>query len=546
MNDQTLRVIPLGGLGEIGMNLMVYECGDEAILVDCGMMFPDAATLGVDVIVPDMTYIFENASKFKALFLTHGHEDHIGAVPFLVERAPMPIYGMPLALGFVADKFEEFGIEDFELRPIHPREVVEAGSFRVEALRVTHSIVDALGYAIKTPAGTVIHTGDFKIDHTPIDAKPTDLARFSQYGEEGVTLLVSDSTNALIPGHGPSEKTVGNALDRVFNNVKGRILVTTFASHIHRVQQVIDLARKHRRKVMLVGRSLIDNVETAERLGYLKFPREARASSFELPPRDLVILTTGTQGEPSSALSRIAIGEHKQVSVEKDDVVVISARTIPGNERAVSHIIDHLYRRGAEVVHHEQPDVHVSGHACQEELRLMINITKPKCFIPMHGTLRHLIHHARLAQDTGVPHGVVITNGQVAEIRDGEMRVLEHRVPQGKVFIDSEAEEVPDVVVRDRQHLAEDGFVIVVVAVDSNGRLIREPELITRGLVHVDASQEVLADVRKELVGMFDESHADELRDSDMLQEKMRALLKRYFRKSMGRRPMILPVIWEM
>lgn len=546
MNDQTLRVIPLGGLGEIGMNLMVYECGDEAILVDCGMMFPDAATLGVDVIVPDMTYIFENASKFKALFLTHGHEDHIGAVPFLVERAPMPIYGMPLALGFVSDKFEEFGIEDFELRPIHPREVVEAGSFRVEALRVTHSIVDALGYAIKTPAGTVIHTGDFKIDHTPIDAKPTDLARFSQYGEEGVTLLVSDSTNALIPGHGPSEKTVGNALDRVFNNVKGRILVTTFASHIHRVQQVIDLARKHRRKVMLVGRSLIDNVETAERLGYLKFPREARASSFELPPRDLVILTTGTQGEPSSALSRIAIGEHKQVSVEKDDVVVISARTIPGNERAVSHIIDHLYRRGAEVVHHEQPDVHVSGHACQEELRLMINITKPKCFIPMHGTLRHLIHHARLAQDTGVPHGVVITNGQVAEIRDGEMRVLEHRVPQGKVFIDSEAEEVPDVVVRDRQHLAEDGFVIVVVAVDSNGRLIREPELITRGLVHVDASQEVLADVRKELVGMFDESHADELRDSDMLQEKMRALLKRYFRKSMGRRPMILPVIWEM
>lgn len=541
-----LKVIPLGGLGEIGMNLMVYECGDEAILVDCGMMFPDAATLGVDVIVPDMTYIFENASKFKALFLTHGHEDHIGAVPFLVERAPMPIYGMPLALGFVADKFEEFGIEDFELRPIHPREVVEAGSFRVEALRVTHSIVDALGYAIKTPAGTIIHTGDFKIDHTPIDAKPTDLARFSQYGEEGVTLLVSDSTNALIPGHGPSEKTVGNALDRVFNNVKGRILVTTFASHIHRVQQVIDLARKHRRKVMLVGRSLIDNVETAERLGYLKFPREARASSFELPPRDLVILTTGTQGEPSSALSRIAIGEHKQVSVEKDDVVVISARTIPGNERAVSHIIDHLYRRGAEVVHHEQPDVHVSGHACQEELRLMINITRPKCFIPMHGTLRHLIHHARLAQDTGVPHGVVITNGQVAEIRDGEMRVLEHRVPQGKVFIDSEAEEVPDVVVRDRQHLAEDGFVIVVVAVDSNGRLIREPELITRGLVHVDASQEVLADVRKELVGMFDESHADELRDSDMLQEKMRALLKRYFRKSMGRRPMILPVIWEM
>ena len=546
MAETTLRVIPLGGLGEIGMNLMVYECGDEAILVDCGMMFPDAATLGVDVIVPDMTYIFENAAKFKALFLTHGHEDHIGAVPFLVERLPLPVYGMPLALGFVADKFDEFGIDDIELRAIMPRDVVEIGSFRVEAIRVTHSIVDAIGFAIHTPAGTIVHTGDFKIDHTPIDAKPTDIARFAQLGEEGVTLLVSDSTNALIPGHGPSEKTVGSAIDRIFANAKGRILVTTFASHIHRVQQVIDLARKHRRKVLLIGRSLVDNVETAERLGYLKFPREARASSFDLPASDLVVMTTGTQGEPSSALSRIAIGEHKQVSVEQGDIVIISARTIPGNERAVAHVIDNLYRRGAEVVHHEQPDIHVSGHACQEELKLMLNLTRPRFFIPMHGTLRHLIHHARLAREVGVPHGIVITNGQVAEITGEAIRVLEERVPQGKVFIDAEAEEVPEVVVRDRQHLAEDGFVIVVVAIDSNGRLIRDPEIITRGLVHVDASQEILAEVRQQLVGMLDESPADELRDSDLLQEKMRALLKRYFRKSMGRRPMILPVIWEM
>jgi len=542
----TLRVVPLGGLGEIGMNLMVYELANEAILVDCGMMFPDAATLGVDVIVPDMTYLFENASKIKALFLTHGHEDHIGAVPFLVERVKLPVYGMPLTLGFVADKFEEFGIDDIELRSIMPRDVVEIGGFRVEAIRVTHSIVDALGYAITTPAGTVIHTGDFKIDHTPIDAKPTDLARFAHYGEEGVLLLVSDSTNALVPGHCPSERTVGGALDRVFANASGRIIVTTFASHIHRVQQIIDLARKFRRKVLLVGRSLVDNVETAERLGYLKIPREARAPSADLNPRDLIILTTGTQGEPSSALSRMAIGEHKQVSIEKGDVVVISARTIPGNERAVAHVIDNLYRRGADVVHHEQPDVHVSGHACQEELKLMLNITRPKFFIPMHGTLRHLIHHARLAKEVGVPHGVVITNGQVAEIDGDDVHVLEERVPQGKVFIDAEAEEVPEVVVRDRQHLAEDGFVIAVVAVDSNGKLIRDPEIITRGLVHVDASQEILAEVQRMLIGMFDESPADELRDPDLLHEKMRALLKRYFRKSMGRRPMILPVIWEM
>ena len=545
-NQPTLRVIPLGGLGEIGMNLMVYECGDEAILVDCGMMFPDAATLGVDVIVPDMTYLFDNASKIKALFLTHGHEDHIGAVPFLVEKLPLPIYGMPLALGFVADKFEEFGIDEIELRAIMPRDVVDVGSFRVEAIRVTHSIVDALGYAITTPAGTIIHTGDFKIDHTPVDARTTDLARFAHYGEQGVTLLVSDSTNALIPGHGPSEKSVGAGLDRIFSNANGRIIVTTFASHIHRVQQVIDLALKHGRRVFLVGRSLVDNSETAEKLGYLKFPREARASSLDFDARRLVILTTGTQGEPSSALTRMSIGEHKQLTIERGDMVVISARTIPGNERAVAHVIDNLYRRGAEVVHHEQADIHVSGHACQEELKLMLNVTRPKFFIPMHGTLRHLIHHARLAEEVGVPHGAVITNGQVAVIDGDAIQVLPDRVAQGKVFIDAEAEEVPEVVVRDRQHLAEDGFVIVVVAVDSNGKLIRDPEIITRGLVHVDASQDVLEEVRQLLVGMFDESPADELRDSDLLQEKMRARLKRYFRKSMGARPMILPVIWEM
>jgi ribonuclease J len=558
MNDETtsnqqpatsnaqLRVIPLGGLGEIGMNLMVYECGDEAILVDCGMMFPDAATLGVDVIVPDMTYLFENASKVKALFLTHGHEDHIGAVPFLVEKLPLPIYGMPLALGFVADKFEEFGIEGIELREMMPRDVVSVGSFRVEAIRVTHSIVDALGYAILTPAGTIIHTGDFKIDHTPVDAKTTDLARFAHYGEEGVTLLVSDSTNALIPGHGPSERVVGAGLGRIFSDAKGRIIVTTFASHIHRVQQIINLALKHNRRVYLMGRSLIDNTETAEKLGYLRFPREARASSLDFDANRLVILTTGTQGEPSSALTRMSIGEHKQITIEAGDIVVISARTIPGNERAVAHVIDNLYRRGADVVHHEQADIHVSGHACQEELKLMLNVTRPKFFIPMHGTLRHLIHHARLAEEVGVPHGAVITNGQVAVIEGDRIEVLPDRVAQGKVFIDSEAEEVPEVVVRDRQHLAEDGFVIVVVAVDSNGKLIREPEIITRGLVHVDASQDVLDEVRGLLVGMVAESPADELRDSDLLQEKLRALLKRYFRKSMGARPMILPVIWEM
>ncbi len=540
-----LRIIPLGGLGEIGMNLMVYEYGDDAIVVDCGMMFPDAATLGVDVIIPDMTYIFDNAAKFRAVFLTHGHEDHIGALPFLLDRVPLPVYGMPLTLGFVRDKLEEFAIDDIELRALMPRDVVDAGVFRVEALRVTHSIVDAIGLAITTPHGTVIHTGDFKIDHTPIDGKTTDLARFAHHGEEGVLLLVSDSTNALVPGHGHSERWVGNSLERFFAKAKGRIIMTTFASHIHRVQQAIDLARTHNRRVFLVGRSLVDNSETAERLGYLRFPREARGlGTYE--DRNIVILTTGTQGEPSSALARMALGEHKQIEIVPGDTVIISARTIPGNERAVSHMIDNLYRLGAEVLTWDTADVHVSGHACEEELKLMLAVTRPRFFIPMHGTLRHLIHHARLAESVGVPHGVVITNGQVVEIDGESLRVLEERVAHGKVFVDSEAEEVPEVVVRDRQHLAEDGFVIVVVAIDSEGKLIRDPEIITRGLVHVDASQDVLDEVRAMLAGLFERGTPDELRNPDALQEAMRAMLKRYFRKSMGRRPLILPVIWEM
>jgi len=545
-NHATLRIIPLGGLGEIGMNLMVFEYGDAMIVVDCGMMFPDAATLGVDVIVPDMTYLFENAAKLKAVFLTHAHEDHIGAVPFLVDRVRVPIYGMPLTLGFVRDKLEEFALDDVELREIMPRNVVEAGPFRVEAVRVTHSIVDSLAFAIRTPAGTIIHTGDFKIDHTPMDKQSTDLAALARYSEEGVLLLLSDSTNALVEGHCPSERSVGGALSAAFANAPGRIIITTFASHIHRIQQVIDQARKHGRKVMMIGRSLVDNTETAERLGYLHFPRDVRANGSEVDPRKIVILTTGTQGEATSALSRMAVGEHNQIEIVRGDTVIVSARTIPGNERAVVHMIDNLYRRGAEVITWDTADIHVSGHACQEELKLMLNLTRPKFFIPIHGTLRHLVHHARLAERIGVPHGVVITNGQVAEIEGEQIRVLEDRVTSGKVFVDSEAEEVPEIVVRDRQHLAEDGFVIVVVAFDNNGKLVRDPEIITRGLLHVDTNQETLDEIRRMMVGMFAETPPEELRDSELLRESMRAMLKRYFRKTMGRRPMILPVVWEM
>ncbi len=543
-----LRIIPIGGLGEIGMNLMVYEFGDSAIAVDCGMMFPDAATMGVDVVIPDMTYLFENASKFKAVFLTHGHEDHIGALPFLAERVPVPVYGMPLTLGFVRHKLEEFGMkDDVDLRTMSPRDVVEAGPFTVEAIRVTHSIVDAMALAIKTPVGTIIHTGDFKLDQSPIDGNPADLARFAAHGEEGVLLLVSDSTGATEEGFTRSESTVGNAFTRIFHQAPGRIIVTTFASHIHRVQQIVDAARKTGRRVSFVGRSMVNNMETAERLGYLRIPRNVRAG--EEPEANGVIVTTGTQGEPSSALAKMALMEHRTIELQKKDTVIISARTIPGNEKAVSRVVDHLYQRGADVMYHEVPDIHVSGHASADELRLMINLTKPRYFIPMHGTVRHLVLHERIAHSVGIPtdRTFLLMNGNVAELDEASGRILPDRVAAGKVFIDRQSEEVASVVVRDRKHLAEDGFVIAVVALNFNsGDIVREPEIITRGLVHVDASAEMLAEVRELLTDMLVQTGREELGDADAIQEKMRVILKRYFRKKLNRRPMILPVVWEM
>jgi ribonuclease J len=549
----TLRVVPLGGLGEFGMNMMLLELPGSAIVIDCGMMFPDASVMGVDAVIPDMSYVRGIRDKIAAIFLTHGHEDHIGALPFLLEIASVPVYGMKLTLGFVEDKLDEFGMrEAADLREMEPRRAIEAGDFSVEPIFVTHSIVDAVGLAIRTPLGTVVHTGDFKLDPTPIDGLTTDLRRFAAYGEEGVLLLLSDSTNAIVEGHSRSEKIVGETLDGVFSRAKGRIVITTFASHIHRIQQIIDCAKKAGRKVFLIGRSLVDNVETAERLGWIRFPREVRPGHnkpMDEPAERTVVITTGTQGEPSSALARIALDEHRAVQVEPGDLVIISARTIPGNERKVNAVIDHLYRRGAEVIHDEMPGIHVSGHACREELKTMLQLVAPRHFMPVHGTLRHMVKHAQLAEASGVPREriTVITNGEVAELDGDTARVLEERVPAGKVFIDGQAEEVATVVVRDRQHLAEDGFVIVVVAMDmQSGRLVREPEIITRGLVHVDESADMIAQMRVQVNELLAASSREEMTDPELVQEKLRATLKRFFRKKLSRRPMILPVVWEM
>ncbi|MFA6956437.1 MAG: ribonuclease J [Thermoanaerobaculia bacterium] len=548
-----LRVVPLGGLGEFGMNMMLLELPGSAIVIDCGMMFPDASVLGVDAVIPDMSYVREIREKIVAIFLTHGHEDHIGALPFLLETVSVPVYGMKLTLGFVEDKLEEFDMRSrADLREMEPRKPIEAGDFVVEPIVVTHSIVDAVGLAIRTPFGTVVHTGDFKLDPTPIDGLETDLRRFAAYGEEGVMLLLSDSTNAIVEGYSRSESVVGGTLDGVFSRAKGRIVITTFASHIHRIQQIIDCARKAGRKVFLVGRSLVDNVETAERLGWIHFPRDVRPGHnkpMDEPAARTVVITTGTQGEPSSALARIALDEHRGVQVEPGDLVIISARTIPGNERKINSVIDHLYRRGAEVIHDEMPGIHVSGHACREELKTMLQLVAPRFFMPVHGTLRHMVKHAQLAESVGIQRAriSVITNGEVAEFDGETSRIVEERVAAGKVFIDGQSEEVATVVVRDRQHLAEDGFVIVVVALDmQSGRLAREPEIITRGLVHVDESPEVMALMRAQVNEVLSASGFEELHDPEIVQEKLRAALKRFFRKKLNRRPMILPVVWEM
>ena len=541
-----LRVIPLGGLGEIGMNMMVYEYGDDAVIVDCGMMFPDAATLGIDVIIPDFTYVVENATKIRGLFLTHAHEDHYGATPFLLQRLSIPVFGLGYTIAILREKLAEHDLDETaELRVVKPRDVIELGVFRVEPIHVTHSTVDTVGFAIRTPMGTVIHSGDFKLDPTPYDDQPTDFERFERYGDEGVLLLMSDSTNILFGGHCPSERAVRDPMHQVMIEAPGRVIVTTFSSHLHRIQQVIELAEGLGRPIEVMGRSMIRNVDVAERLGLLR--RHRRAHGPQAEQRKLIVVT-GSQGEARAALSRAAVNENRRLLLDSRDTVVFSARIIPGNERPIQRLIDNIHRRGADVVAHERPHIHSSGHAYTDELKALIDAVRPKFFIPMHGTLHFLIHHARLAAEAGVPsqNTFIVTNGDVAEVRPDGVQVRQREVPHGKVFLDEEAAQVPEVVVRDRRHLADDGFVIVIVVMASNGRLMRNIEILTRGVLHVDANQRIINELRTTLTALLEGASLDELLDRDLLQDKLRVAVKRYFKKSLGRRPLILPVVWEM
>jgi len=550
--ENLLSVIPLGGLEEIGMNMTVMEYGDDMILIDAGLMFPKEDMLGIDFVIPDFSYVLENREKLRGIFLTHGHEDHTGALPFLLKQINVPVYGTPLTLGLVREKLQDHKLDSVELISKKPREKVELGVFTIEFIRVTHSIVDGVGFGIKTPVGNLVHTGDFKLDPTPVDGQLMDFHKFSEYGELGTMLLLSDSTNAEKGGYTFSEKEVRRAFEDIFSEAKGRIIIGTFASNIHRVQQAIDVAVMFNRKVILSGRSMVSNAQIALDLGYLRIPENTWLKLEDLKnlnDSEVVIITTGSQGEPMSVLSRIAIDEHKNIKIKEGDVVILSAKVIPGNENSIGSIINHLFRRGANVIYEKVSEIHVSGHASKEELKLMLNLVKPKYFMPVHGEHRHKVYHARLAEKTGIPKSNIflLENGGVLEVSE-ETAALNGKVTSGRIYIDGKGVgDVEDMVLRDRRRLAHDGIVIVILAIEKlTGSIVSGPDIISRGFIFEDASQEVMNDVRELVYTTLKDLDTEMIADKSLVQAKIRSVLKKYLRNTMERMPMIMPIIYEV
>ncbi len=548
-----LKITPLGGLGEIGLNMMLFEYGNDLIIVDCGLMFPEPHMLGIDIVIPDISCLLHRKESIRGIFLTHGHEDHIGALPYILREINPPIYGTALTLGFVREKLKEFDLESaVELVCAKPREFVEAGCFRVEFIRVAHSIVDGCAFAIHTPEGVVIHTGDFKIDQTPVDGELTDLATFARYGEEGVLALLADSTNVEREGYTLSERLVGEAFDEIFPRCSARIIVAAFSSNIHRVQQVMVSAARAGRKVLLNGRSMIANVRIAQELGYISIPDNLLIDLKELPnlPREQIcMITTGSQGEPMSALARIAMDDHKQIKLEAGDTVILSSRFIPGNEKTISDLINHLYRRGAEVFHENVSEVHVSGHASQEELKLILNLVRPAWFLPIHGEYRHLVKHTKLAQRVGIPpeRCIIMTNGDVVAFAAGEACVLD-KIEHGRVYVDGKGiGDVGEIVLKDRKHLSEDGMVVVIIGIDQEtGKIIYGPDIVSRGVVFEDESRELLEQARRVVLECLEQLNIEVLGEWTEVKQEVRTVMKRFFKKTIARRPVILPVIMEM
>ena len=556
MSDHKLQVIPLGGLGEFGMNMTAIRYADQLIVIDSGMMFPEAELLGVDLVMPDLTFLKENQQFIRALILTHGHEDHIGAVPYFLSEIDVPVYGTAFTLALVDRRLEEYELEN-EPRfiQIRPKQIVEIGPFKIEFIHVTHSIVSAVALAITTPLGVIVHTGDFKVDPTPTDNELFDLHTLADYGRRGVLLLLSDSTNSDRPGYTESERAVRPRMEEIFNRSERRVLVSCFSSSIHRIQLVLDLAQEYGRRVAFYGRSMVSVTEIAHSLGLLDIPDAILLrpqDAMDLPPAKVAILISGTQGEPMSALARVAVDNHKHVSVEAGDTVALSARIIPGNEKAIFRMVDHMSRRGADVLYGSMnPPLHVSGHASVEEMKLVLNLVRPRYFVPIHGEFRQLSKHARLAEHlrfAGLEESFVMESGETLEIDHHGARKA-GRVTVGRVCIDSGSvdEVVQEVVIRDRRHLSEDGIVLPIIAINRHtGRMESLPEIVSRGFALAEDGSEFMQSARQIVAKTLEGSNQEEKTDWGVMKEKIRADLKRYIVKETSRRPLIMPVILEV
>jgi len=546
-----LELIPLGGLGEFGMNMMAVACGDTAIFVDAGVMFPEPDLLGVDLIIPDVRQVLDRY-PIKALVLTHGHEDHIGAVPHVVSLFDGPVYGTKLTLALVEPKLEDHGADvRARLTEVKPRQRVQVGSFSIEFVRVTHSMPDCVALAIHTPAGTVLHTGDFKIDQTPLDGEHVDFQRLAQLGAEGVLVLLGDSTNVERHGYSGSERDVTDGFEEIFTSARGRIVVAMFSSSLYRMQILVDLADQFDRRVAFVGRGVIENSQIAQRLGYLRVPPGVQIRDSEIreyPSQDVVCICTGSQGEPQAALPRIAIDDHRHAKIDHDDVVVFSAREIPGNEKAIGRVMNHIAKRGADIIHEGIKHVHVSGHGSEEELKLMLSLIRPTYFVPIHGEYRQLARHARIARMVSPTTKVVLAeNGQVIRIDDEGARVAD-KVAAGRILIDgTRSGEVGDEVLRDRRHLAGDGLVVPVIAINRlSGSVEETPDVITRGFVLDARTEALLKEVPGLVASAIDRASVEERTDPGLIKEKIRVDLQRFFRKRSGLRPFVLPVVMEI
>ncbi|MBB17760.1 ribonuclease J [Candidatus Poribacteria bacterium] len=544
-----VSIIPLGGLGEFGMNIMAYECGDDIVVIDCGIMFSDDSAPGVDYIIPDISYLLQNEHKIRAVVITHAHEDHMGSLSFFLDQVNVPVYGTELTLAFAKERLRENKVlSKSNLNVITPHDSLELGCFKLEFVHMTHSIPSALAVVVKTPVGVIVHTSDFKFDPTPVDGKPSDIHKLAALGEKGVLLLLSDSTNADRLGVTPSERSIYSNLDNIFQNAEQRLFVCTFASSLHRVQQFIDLAVKHRRLIAVSGRSMIGNINIAAELDYLDLPHDLLidlkdVNRFE--PNETMILCTGSQGEPRSAMSLISRGDHASLRIDSGDTVLMSARQIPGNERQIGKMIGHIMRRGAHVIHEQNDHVHVSGHGAREDLKLMLTLTKPKFFVPIHGEYSNLVQHAELAESLGIPSQSIIVaeTGDLILLEDDDC-YIDGRVQSGVVFVDGKLKTTEDIVLRDRCQLATNGMVIPVVVISQEtGELVGLPEIVSRGFVHIDVSEDLINEAKGIVAKAVDSVRFDVKEEVDLIRDKIRSELKRFLRSQTAQTPIILPVV---